>query len=217
MTPVEDSGEESQTTRRPETGYSTWRPRARPDSDSCSTRRTVLFGNRRIEIDRGIRIFLVSTAGALKKFPEPVTRSTVSPCRKAAATPHGLITLTTIAFLLDYVEKVMNLVIILVPSLFVQQCNSYQLPTLRRFGPPASSIFAINHQTPSFPGWLTRLRVNNLRCPSHSPWRLFSTADKKGGNDLTLPSLDFSSNQTAFDFANKVYYYGNKRAGSIIR
>ena len=114
-----------------------------------------------------------------------------SPLRQSSAQlSQGLITL-------------MYLATILVVSLFAQ-CNAYQPSTLRRLGPPASSSFAINHQTPSLPGWLTRLHVNNLICPSHSPWRLFSTADKEGGNDLALPSLDFSSNPTVFDFVNKV-------------
>jgi hypothetical protein len=101
------------------------------------------------------------------------------------------------------INTFMNLVTFLVVSLFAQ-CNAYQLPTLRRLGLPASSSFAINHQTPSLPGWVTRLRVNNIIYPSHSPWRLFSTADKEGGNNLTFSSLNFSSNQTAFDFVNKV-------------
>jgi hypothetical protein len=102
----------------------------------------------------------------------------------------------------------MNLVIILVVSLFVQ-CNAYQLPTLRRFGPPASSIFAINHQTPSLPGSLTCLPVN---IPSHSSLRLFSTVGGKGGGKgLALPPLDFSSNQTAFDYFNIAGFFGNKR------
>jgi hypothetical protein len=105
----------------------------------------------------------------------------------------------------------MNLVTILVLSLFAQ-CNAYQLPTLRRLGLPSSSIFAINHQTPSLPGWLTRLAVNNPLCHSHSPRRLFSTADDNCGHDLALPSLDFTSNQTSLDHFNKVDYFGrNKR------
>lgn len=55
----------------------------------------------------------------------------------------------------------MNLVIILLASLFVE-CNTYYLlATVRRFGRSASSIFAINHQTPSLPESLTRLPVNN--------------------------------------------------------
>jgi hypothetical protein len=76
----------------------------------------------------------------------------------------------------------MNLVTILVVSLFAQ-CNTYQLPT----------------------------PVNNPLCHSYSPRRLvFSTADKKCGHDLALPSLDFSSNQSSFDHFNKVDYFGNK-------
>jgi hypothetical protein len=102
----------------------------------------------------------------------------------------------------------MNLFVFLL-ALLLPQGASHQVTTLRsRFGPSASSIVPIHRdRVLILPGSLTRLPVIRPHCPSHSSWCLFSTSSSNNEINQTLPSLEYSHNQTAFDYFNNLYFF----------
>ena len=108
--------------------------------------------------------------------------------------------------------NLVNLLAVLLLLLF-NHGNAYQIPTLRPFGRAVSSFVSIHPPTPSLRRSWTRLTDSSVLSPSHSSWCLFSTVDSivdnKGDKTPKRPSLDFSHNQTAFDYFNNKYFFAS--------